>query len=430
MALGALYNLGQSILSPILARTAQTQPEPTPPFNPNEPSGITHRRRPDFERMYSSFEPREVGMEAPPVADEAYQMLLNELRNAPVRRNPGALRTLGTGLYSALRTEPDQVQETIDEKGNVKRVIKRGNWNPLDVKEAGEVLYLPHERAMADWETRVKPMQAAATMEKGLEAQRALAQQRYASVGVPAAAESRKTYEMQVRLEQNQQKIDDNRRKIEHTMARQDLSDSEKLAAANIYRQENTRLEAELQRDLQTLRGQQQMQQIGARTEGAIRVRKTVPGGAGVTSQLPTQQIKAQQLKANELAMLNERFGDFISQDPNTGMIEIEPPGKNWLGNPTGPTPQEYEYMVQYVTGKTAADWQAERTKIEGLGKQQTPVAPQSPAPPPTKQPAKPQTQAKAPRQPPMTKVQRNRNTGETRTLYSYDGGKTWTEPR
>lgn len=335
MAFGVLQKIASSIAGPLLGMM-KNQPDPedyrTPPFNPNAPMPTNPR----MTRQSPLDVYDEVGdIEAP----GAYSDLLGHLRNMPTRTNPHPLRAIGTGLYSYLQPKP------------------------LNVEQAGDVLYLPHERRMVDWENKAKALTAAANIEKTLESNRALAAQRRAQAeqGIPALAAQRtaRAEDIPQRLQLDRAKHELNQWKtrnpngkvvapkggnitvinpqtgeaIDTGVPTGSLTDEERINLTSEKRTEQIGTIGEQQRQTLGQRGEQALKEIAARGTEARKTRATTSGGAGTTSQLPTQQKVAAQLRANQAIQEHPEWADFIEVNPNTGMVQILPAGDRWFGS-------------------------------------------------------------------------------------------------
>lgn len=257
---------------------------------------------------------------------------------------------------------------------------------PAAASPAVDILNAPGQQAEHDWEMRNKWLKEAAGVEKTEDVNRSLAAQRYAQAATIPQREQRLGDQGNTRLDQAQQKIDQNQQKLDHIMSRQDLSDSEKIALTSKYKKEQMNLQGELNQALQETKGGQRMEQIGAkgevdkdiqelrgtqrqeqisatgeqaretvgaRGEQARETKAVVPGGAGATSQLPSQQKVALQIKANKAKQEHPEWSRYISTDPNTGMVEIAPPATGYFSR--GPDKPTYDAMVAYMSAGGAA---------------------------------------------------------------------------
>jgi hypothetical protein len=208
-----------------------------------------------------------------------------------------------------------------------------------------EVLHGDRNQKIEDWKNQIGPANTAA----GLESRADIAGNR----------EARLTDQGNRKLQQTQQKLD-------HIASREDLTDSEKLALTQEYKTQLQELsgtqkieqidtKGEVDKDVQRLRGSQKISEIGATGAEARKTKAVVPGGAGATSQLPTQQKVAYQLRANKAIQENPDWKDYISTDPNTGMVDIVPPHETWYGGHKGPDDETYKKIIAYIQGNPAA---------------------------------------------------------------------------
>lgn len=383
----------------------------TPSYLPDKSQrdifGSNTIRQPD-EQMYIGTD------EGESPAQDAFR---ESVLNPPQYQRPGIGRTLMTGALSALQgsNEPDQDAKTrvmVDGQAYQKRGVMtdadgtkryvggtkpRGFWEslgnkPFDTEQAGAIMNMPNEQRLADWKIKTGGLKEAATLENKDEVNRALAAQRYAN----AAAIPERTSQGRdkitatadqnvVKNEQNQQRIDLLKQKQDHVASRQDLSESEKAALTNKYRQEQITLQGEIQKSLQGTRGEQRLEQIdasgdiqkdiqelrgtqasrqigerGAQSretaavtgEQARETKAVPPGGAGATSQLPTQQKVQLQLKASKAKQEHPEWNKYIKTGAD-GMIEISPPSTGMFSS--GPDKATYDAIVTYMGGESAS---------------------------------------------------------------------------
>lgn len=136
----------------------------------------------------------------------------------------------------------------------------------------------------------------------------------------------------------------------------------------------------------------------------ARKTKEVIPGRAPVnaTADLPTQQKVGSQLKAQELINTHPEWGKYIKIDPNSGLVIVTPPGNGFFGA-SGPDKAIYDQINQALYPKSNS------TPSVGL------ISPKV-----ANEDTKLSTQSNV-----MEKVQRN-SKGETRTVVSTDGGKTW----
>ena len=304
---------------------------------------------------------------------------------------------------------------------------------PAAVSPAADILNAQAQRPIAEWEMRNKGLATAANIEKTEESNRALAAQRYAQAQATPEKLDIQRQGVNVRAYDAETKrqlaglhdlSDSEKIKLlqEGKVSIQNLKDAAELSQIGAKGEQERQTEGvrqtgrkelegvrqEGREEIQGVRGKQALEQIGARGEQSRQTKVVAPGGAGATSQLPTQQKVGLQLKANQAIQDHPEWEAFISVNPNTGMVEVESPSKTWYGGTSGPDQETYDAMVAYLRGTTPAS-------SKPLPKPPTNVA----------KPAAPAAQA-AGKQESITKTQRNKNTGETRTMVSTDGGKTW----
>ena len=338
--------------------------------------------------------------------------------NPPQHQNPSWMRTAGTGILSALQgsNEPDPMEKTrryVDgvayqkqkyvtdpttgEKKYIANEKPRGFWEslgnkPFNTEQAGQIMNMPNDQRLADWKIKTGGLKDAATLENKDEINRALAAQRLANASVIPQREARLGTEGAAKVDQGQQKIDlakkqlaQNQQKLDHVMSREDLSETEKASLANRYKQEQIRLQGEInanlqetkggqaieqidargdvQKDIQELRGTQATEQIGDRGdearktagvtgEEARKTKATAPGGAGSTSQIPTQQKVGLQLKANKAKQEHPEWSKYIKTDAD-GMVTISPPSSGGFFS-SGPDKAVYDAITAYMNGEPA----------------------------------------------------------------------------
>lgn len=359
-------------------------------------------------------ETMEVGAE--PSAIEAFK---RSVLNAPQRTRPSAMRMIGTGLLSALQgsNEPDPMEKTrtyvdgqayqkqsyvTDPETGEKRYISgekpRGFFEslgnkPFNIEQTSNILDMPYQAKVQDWEMRNKGLQAAANIEKSEEINRALAEQRMAQANVIPRREERLTTEGAARTQQGADRIEIARaqQSLNEWKAKNpqgkiyapkggnvviidpltgestdtgiptgSLSDADRIKLTGEKRIEQIETQGEIQKGIQQTRGEQALEQIGARGEESLEqiaarggeARKTkavVPGGAGSTSQLPTQQKVALQLKANKAKQEHPEWSKYITTDPNTGMVEVTPPATGFFSR--GPDKDTYDAIIGYMGG-------------------------------------------------------------------------------
>lgn len=286
---------------------------------------------------------------------------------------------------------------------------------PDAVSPATDILNSQAQRPIAEWEMKNKALTGAANIEKTEESNRALAAQRYANADVAPRREQRLTEQGNTKLDQAQQRLNQNQQKIDHLASRQDLSESEKAQLADKYKKEQLTLQGDIQKELQATRGGQKLEQIGAkgdvdrdlqelrgtqrteqiaaggeearktagvRGEEARKTKEVTPGGAGSTSQLPSQQKVQLQLKANKAKQEHPEWSKYISTDPNTGMVEITPPASGYFSR--GPDKDTYDEIVKYMEGEAPVSQGAKPPVTGAKAGAKPPVTKPPTAKPPT----------------------------------------------
>ena|SRR5213592_2371474 len=351
----------------------------------NQNQGVINRpqpadeSQPPVEPRFPYYTPPFAGYTNEPTP--AMDRFRNMLDTMPERHRPSIMRMIGTGALSfANAQQPDQVSESTDKYGNVSRTVKKGNWQPYGLEETNKILQQPYEQELGDWANRAKVTQQAAQLERQSNADRALQAQRYATAGIIPEREARLGAQGRTRLEQGQERIDINRSKqkladwkahnpdgkiyapkggnvviinpqtgeatdtgIESGM----LSDEERINLTGQKRMEQISKQGEIQKGIQGTKGEQALEQIGARGGEARETKEVVPGGAGATSQLPTQQKVGLQLKANKAKQEHPEWSRYINTDPNTGMVEITPPATGYFSR--GPDKAVYDEIIKYM---------------------------------------------------------------------------------
>ena len=146
---------------------------------------------------------------------------------------------------------------------------------------------------------------------------------------------------------------------------------------------------------------------ITAKGNEARQTKTTIPGRAPVNSNadLPTQQKVGGQLKAQELINTHPEWKNFIKIDPNSGLVIVTPPGNAMFGMGGGPDKAVYDEITKalYPKSSATAPVNTPPAKVANVN-------------------TKPSIGAGSTM---MEKVQKN-SKGETRTVVSTDGGKTW----
>ena len=379
---------------------------------------------------YGSSDYSDIDSSDSPILEQFAQSVLNP----PDRTGPSKMRMLGTGLLSALQGSTDPASE------------KKGFWGslankPFNIDQTSSVLNMPYDQKVEDWKLRTGALEKAANIESQLPARRAMARYRETQADILPQREGRLGREGENRaqlgvdkLELDKQKLALNEWKARNPNGRVIpvkggnvivvnpqtgealdtginsgiLSDEERVNLTGEKRLEQIGAQGQVRKDVQGMIGDQRLEQIDASGEESRRTKQTIPGkaasvtGTGIDKPLlPAQEKTRLQLKANEATQEHPEWAEFISIDPNNGMVKIEPPnpGKFW---DSGPSKEMYDEMIKYISGEKKAS--------------PTAVPAKTTAPAATKAPAKQV----------MTRQVKNKNTGEVKTQISDDGGKTW----
>lgn len=76
--------------------------------------------------------------------------------------------------------------------------------------------------------------------------------------------------------------------------------------------------------------------------------------GGGTKAELPTQTRVRQYNAARELYNTRPDLRPFLKfGSPGTNDFQVAPPGKNFFGNPSGPTPEQYKTLQDTIYGKS-----------------------------------------------------------------------------
>jgi hypothetical protein len=102
---------------------------------------------------------------------------------------------------------------------------------------------------------------------------------------------------------------------------------------------------------LQGMKGKSALDEIAARSAGALDVANVRSGGNNrpITA---TQERAGYWNKAQQVLNTNPELSKYI-QLGNNGEFNIEQPGTSFFGNPTGPTPDQYKQLNEMIYGKT-----------------------------------------------------------------------------
>jgi len=378
--------------------------------------------------------------------DQFRESVLNPPQRDRLGSKTNILRMLGTGTLSGLQgTEEGQRKPVYNAAGKVIGSKPKGFWEsfgekPFNVEQASEIMNLPHEQRLADWKLRTGGLSEAARIEQQGLGKEELARLRASQI----PREERLGREGETRLDQGQQRIDI----LKDKENKNTLTDREKvelqgyIRSGQINQQGNIRSgQITQQGDIRSRQigeqgdirsrqigetGDERLEQIGA--QGDIRSRQigeqgeqqrqtkvVIPGKAPTTlgdkPESATQTKTRLQLKANEGLQAHPEWSEFMSINPNTGMVDIVPPSSTWYGGQSGPDKKTYDEMVLHMKGgqKTAVEEKTDKT------------APLTIPPKKTGSVVEPPDSGKI-----LTKTQRNPATGATRVVTSSDGGKTW----
>lgn len=196
------------------------------------------------------------------------------------------------------------------------------------------------------------------------------------------------------------------------------MSDQDRLALTQQHAMERIQAQGDVASELEDQRQGNRVELAGVQGEQARRTRATPTGNqtaAGTRPELPTQTRVRQFIAAREVFNTRPDLRKFIKLgDPASNDFQIVPPGRNLLGA-TGPTAEQYAELNQLIYGNPQGPQQFNQTNV-----------PPPPAPGRGRG-AGPGPAAGGGNTAPMTKNVRNRQTGEVRQAFSYDGGKTWT---
>jgi hypothetical protein len=206
------------------------------------------------------------------------------------------------------------------------------------------------------------------------------------------------------------------------------MSDKERLELEQTNRM-NLQNDAQAARvDLQDDQQEATAELEGTRQRNRIALKGTPSASQTGKGESSTQKRVGEFLRAREVANTNPALAQFIELgDPGSNDFRIkEPATKQWWGGMShGPTPEQYQQLQQIIYGTP----EIQKTNIPPPPPAKA-GASSSPAPAssgrasgagPRGQGGAPSTKAE-----PLRKTQRNVKTGQTRTLISLDGGKTW----
>lgn len=149
------------------------------------------------------------------------------------------------------------------------------------------------------------------------------------------------------------------------------LTDADKAALTHDYTSKEITQRGEETRKTQDVKHEDTMEEIGARGEQA-RTTKSTPSGTGNNPrpELPSQTRVRQFNKARELYNSRPDLRPFIKIN-GTNDFQITAPGKSFLGNPQGPTPQQYKEINDAIYGDMGG-----MAPVSSHGPSNTPVLP------------------------------------------------------
>lgn len=348
---------------------------------------------------------------------------LERFKNAvlnPPQNKFNWLRALGTGLYSAIREKPDETMETVviepgkkgkpaipqrvntsisstgkksytivaghpaepdePETRRVTTQTKKGQkWNPLSFAEAEEIMNMPHQKRMEDWKITTQGLERAAQEERQAANTEGLINKRIQDAVLAQTREGRLGKEGERRLDQGDERLRIQNRiaDLNEWKARNPNGQIREIKGGNIVvinpqsgEVIDTGIPSGSLSDEDRLRLQGEIRSGQIEQQGAIR-----SGQIDQQGQIRDRQISQQ--NQNTLGQIAARGNET----------------RTTKGTPSAPTTHT---SVKSDGSKTTT------TKTES---KKTPIAQQ--------------TQ-------PIIKRQRNKKTGETRTVQSTDGGKTW----
>lgn len=287
------------------------------------------------------------------------------------------------------------------------------------------VMYPGYDRKVAEWKEKIGPAQQAANLERQTNINERTMSYQTAANTLREQAQAAKEKNDAVRAQIAQQRADVYQFRTENPNARiiapkggniravhpvtgalirdfgpaGTMSDADRIALEQTNAMARIGATGDEARETARVRGEE------ARAT-AITPRPARPSAASTRPELPTQTRVRQFNAARELSNTRQDLAKFIKVgDPGSSDFTITPPGKNIWGYPTGPTEQQYKEINDAIYG---AKTESLNIPIEQAQAQFRPTN----VPPPTQQP--------------IRKQQVNKATGQTRTLISTDGGKTW----
>lgn len=332
--------------------------------------------------------------------DNRAETRLNEMLDSyPMRSNPSMLRKIAAGLVN-WRQGPQLAQQTIDNAGGFRQ--KREAWKdqigPVSQAANIERQSNANERTMA-YQTIAQELREQAQKAKEANDSKKLeiAQQR---ANVYEFKANHPGVKLQFPKGGNIMALDPVTGKLTDTgIPTGTMSELDKLNLGHDNKLEEIAASGDERR--QTVRVQGEEARSTARVRGEeSRTTKSTPSATktstGDKPELPTQTRVRQFNNARELWNTRPDLRPFIKVGaPGSNDFTVTPPGKNFFNNPTGPSAEQYAEIQGAIYGTKPVA--SHNTAPTGGGKPQR-----------------------------MVKTQRNKNTGETRQVVSFDGGKTW----
>ena len=408
------------------------------------------------------------GINNQPDEVSALDQFRQSVMNPPQHENPGILRALGTGALSALGGSEKDRKPVYNAAGKVIGSKQMSNWerlgnDPMDTGEAGKILNMPNESRLADYKTRTAGLKEAATLETNLAKNAGLPEQRLANASA-----------IPKRVDQGQQRVDiaNKTQALNEWKAKNpqgkiyapkggnvviinpltgeatdtgidtgSLSDEDKIKLTGQQRTSQIDQQGKIRSGQIDQQGDIRSGQITQQGEEARQTKEVIPGKSSIFASTtnkedtPGQHKIRLQTRANEYIQAHPEHADFIKINPNTGMVDITPPSKNWYGGTSGPDQKTYDEMVNHMkSGESAPGSNAANKKplttTESKNDSAAPIKSDKPGQnrvgSVTDKGSK-GTAKESPNSGGNTNVitQRNKSTGQIRT--STDGGKTWT---
>jgi hypothetical protein len=286
-------------------------------------------------------------------------------------------------LASVVTDNSRQTRDTDALRNQVSQYPDRANYKPSILRQIGSAFIgydqgygaqqkfkdAPYDEAVGDWSNKVKPLENLANLERYGNTD--TTRQTIGSDRNAIAQERNRIAQEKVNV--SQQRANDAQKKINAVIKNNDLTASEKAALTQKYNKELISAKADvarsledlknthrigqidesgdIQKDIQELRGEQGQDLAETRGAEARKTKAVVPGGAGATGSIPTQQAKAKQNRAGQALRDHPEWKGLISVDAN-GQVKIATPGSSFFGKTVGgPTQKVYDEIKQYIDG-------------------------------------------------------------------------------